>query len=221
MPLRKSYKKKVSKSKPRRQWKRKGRAMGLVNNALQPFPQRFICKMKYAADVQTTASGRYVFNLNSLFDPDQTGGGHQPYGYDNLTAIYKKYRVISCGWRITTTSATSVPIQLGTMPTNAGILPVNFAELKEQPRSRYVIQNPGANSAVVSGKAYMPSVVGRTKHQYMSDDRFQAEFNANPLEAIQLQVHTADANGTLTTAVVNVILEFTAEFFDVNNVAQS
>lgn len=34
--------------------------------------------------------------LNSLFDPDQTGVGHQPYGYDQLCALagpYNRYKV--------------------------------------------------------------------------------------------------------------------------------
>lgn len=215
-----------SKTVPRRKGlkKRSGykkRTTRLVNNALQPFPQNFICKMKYAADLQTSAGGRYDINLNSIYDPDRSGAGHQPYGFDNLAIIYNRYRVISCGWRITTTSGTSAVVQLGCIPTNSGILPVNFAELKEQPRAKYLIQFPGANAAVLSGKAYIPSLVGRSKAQYMADDRYQALVTADPAESAILQIHTANSSGVLGTNVINVILEYTVEFFDVNNVAQS
>lgn len=35
----------------------------------------------------------YTFRLNSLFDPDYSGSGHQPRGFDQLSAIYDKYVV--------------------------------------------------------------------------------------------------------------------------------
>lgn len=74
----------------------------VVNSALQPIPQRYITKMKYSEQVSTDAAGRYMFNLNSIFDPNRTGTltGHQPYGFDTLATLYNRYRVISCGYRI-------------------------------------------------------------------------------------------------------------------------
>jgi hypothetical protein len=37
----------------------------------------------------------HVFRGNSVYDPDYTGVGVQPYYFDNLAAIYNRYRVIS------------------------------------------------------------------------------------------------------------------------------
>jgi len=213
--------KKKSKLPRSKRWKRKPKRSTVnVNRALQPFAQRFICKMKYAADVTTAANGQYIFNLNSIFDPDAQAGGHQPYGFDNLATIYRRYRVIACGWRITTTT-TGNPIQLGTLPNNNGLVPVNFAEIKENPRSRYAVQLQGAGASMVKGKMYLPSLMGRTKAQYMADDRYQAEVTANPQELGQLTIYTANQVGVFTSCIVNVMLEYTVEFFDVNNVIQS
>lgn len=44
--------------------------------------------------------GTHVFSLNSLFDPDVTGVGHQPRGYDQLMLMYDHYTVINCKVRI-------------------------------------------------------------------------------------------------------------------------
>lgn len=44
--------------------------------------------------------GTHVFSLNSLFDPDFTGAGHQPRGYDQLMLMYDHYTVINCKVRI-------------------------------------------------------------------------------------------------------------------------
>ena len=41
-----------------------------------------------------------VMKLNSLYDPDFTGGGHQPYLYDTMTATYANYRVYAASVKI-------------------------------------------------------------------------------------------------------------------------
>jgi len=46
-----------------------------VNRSLQPIPDRYICKMKYAETIQTSATGQFQYRLNSLFDPNFSGGG--------------------------------------------------------------------------------------------------------------------------------------------------
>lgn len=197
------------------------RAMGLVNNALQPIPQRFIVKMKYAEDVFTNASGLFTFNLNSVFDPNRTGGGHQPYGYDQFATLYNRYRVISCSWRVTAPSSTGT-VQLGCIPTNEPIVPATFAELKENPRTKYVIQHVGGNVQLNKGRSYIPSLVGRTKAQYMADDRYQATTLTDPSELAVLNIMAANNGGVgLNGQVLNVLLEYTVEFFDVKPLAQS
>lgn len=202
--------------------KRKSRTVN-VNRALSPIPQRYITKMKYAGTVLTNDSGNYIFSINSLFDPDLSGGGHQPYGFDQLAALYNRYRVISCSWRVQVPK-TDQAIQFGVIPGNS-LSPTaltNFSHLKESPRARYVSQMPGGTAMTVSGKAYLPSIVGRTKAQYMADDRYQATTVASPEEDIQLFIKAASViDVNLASAAVQVILEFTAEFFDVVTLSQS
>lgn len=201
--------------------RRRKRAMGLVNRALQPIPQRYICKMKYAEDVQTDAlTGMYRFNLNSIWDPNRTGTGHQPYGFDTFATLYNRYRVISCSWRITAPSITAIR-QLGTIPANEALSFATFAELKENPRARYVTQMAGGNAIVVSGKSYLPSLVGRTKAQYMADDRYQADVTTSPAELGILNILVGSSLGVPIASDLNVLLEYTVEFFDQKPLAQS
>lgn len=35
-----------------------------------------------------------VFSVNSLFDPDRTGAGHQPRGFDQISLLFSKYIVV-------------------------------------------------------------------------------------------------------------------------------
>ncbi len=63
-----------------------------------PVPQKFRTHLTYATYFSQAATlGRidYKYAGNGCFDPDLTGAGHQPYTWDQLTAIYKFYTVTS------------------------------------------------------------------------------------------------------------------------------
>lgn len=197
----------------------------LVNTALHPIPQRFITKMKYSEQVNTDANGQYRFNLNSIYDPNSTGTGHQPYGFDTLATLYNRYRVISCGWRIQvnwTSNNTAQPVLVGAIPANEALTFLSLAELRENPRAKYINQNYGAETIALTGKSYIPSLVGRNKAQYMADDRYQALINSSPNELAILNVVTGP-NGldSPASATIQIVLEYTVEFFDIKHLAQS
>lgn len=189
--------------------------------SLNPIAQRYICKMKYAQTVSSDGFGRYAFNLNSIYDPDRTGGGHQPYGHDTFETMYNRYRVISCSYRILAPK-NDATLQLAVQPANEVLAPTTAAEMKENPRSRYITQSPGGQVVPLSGKVYIPSLVGRTKSQYMSDDRYQAQFGVNPAElAILNLIATSGADVAVVGNPLHVELVYTVEVFDIKHLAQS
>lgn len=206
--------------------KRMGKRVN-VNRALQPIAQRYICKMKYSDVVATDTFGMFQYNLNSIFDPNRTGTGHQPYGHDTLQTLYNRYRVIACGWRITALRGTGVdtgstPIVMAAMPANEVLSFATTAEIIENPRSKYITQNPGSTALVLKGKSYLPSLVGRSKSQYMADDRYQAAFGASPNELAILNVYSGNTAGNAVgTTVFHIVLEYTVEVFDVKHLGQS
>jgi len=212
----------------RRQPKRGARSGRLttVNRSLQPIPNRYICKMKYSTTTTTSAAGgQAVFNLNSLFDPDRTGIGHQPYGFDPLATLYNRYRVISCGWRIQTpTGATGNPLIIAALPSND--LSLTFAqtdEMLENPRCKWVINNPGAEINTLKGKQYLPKLMGRSKSQYMADDNYQAVVTTSPNELGLLYVQSFNgfSGASIGGISITVLLEFTVEFFDTKRIVMS
>jgi len=62
-----------------------------------PFPAKMRCLMRYKETVNIGSTlgvpGAYLFRANSIFDPNATGGGHQPYGHDTYANIYNHYNV--------------------------------------------------------------------------------------------------------------------------------
>jgi len=72
-----------------------------------PFPAVEKYQMRYSQTITINpgigACGVYKFRANSIFDPDYTGIGHQPYGHDNLESIYQHYTVDSSTITVTPT----------------------------------------------------------------------------------------------------------------------
>lgn len=197
----------------------------IVNNALNPLPQRYICKMKYSEQITTNAVGQFQFNLNSIYDPNRSGTGHQPYSFDTLASMYNRYRVIACGWRIQanwTSNSTAQPVLLAAQPANEVLTTTTLSEMRENPRTKYLSQNYGGPIITLKGKTYIPSLVGRTKSQYMADDRYQAPVTGSPDELAILNILTGP-NGSDTggAATLQVLLEYTVEFFDIKHLSQS
>lgn len=220
---------------PRRKIARKGRKAPTVNvnRALQPFAQRYISKMKYSEQISQTGPGlggltQFTMNLNSIFDPNRTGLGHQPYGHDSLQAIYNRYRVIKCSYVI---SSISTGGSSGDAYSIIGALPANevlsitggVSEVQENPRCKFITQAPNAALKVLKGTVDIASLVGRTKAQYLADDRYQATYGSSPNELAVLNIFTGLLNGNAETmtAKLNVVLEFTVESFDMKNLLQS
>lgn len=198
----------------------------LVNRALQPIAQRYVCRMKYCENIlRTSIAGpaTYTYNLNSLFDPNRTGTGHQPYGHDTFELLYNRYRVISCSYAISAIDTNGKYIQLATVPANEVLTITDIAQVSENPRCRYITQAPNAALKTLKGTVSIPSLVGRSRSQYMADDRYQATFGSSPSELAILNIAAQTLSGAADNMSIafNITLVYTVEVFDVKNVPQS
>lgn len=74
------------------------------------FPNSLMRKLKYVDTVTinpaSASRARHVFRSNGMYDPDVTGTGHQPRGFDEIMAAYYNFHVIAS--KITVTQLTSV-----------------------------------------------------------------------------------------------------------------
>lgn len=205
----------------KRNYRRKPRTVN-VNRALAPIAQRYITKMKYSDvfTLSTTNGWATYFNLNSIWDPNRTNVGHQPYGYDQLAPLYNRYRVIATSYNVTAYSGGSV-IRFGCLPLNETITFTSMSYICENPRAKWTLQIPNGDLKMISGKCYIPSLVGRNKAQYMADDRYQAQVGADPGELALLGVFGSANDDTTTTITCQITMEYTVEFFDLKTVSQS
>lgn len=79
--------------------------------ALRYIPQKQKVTLRYTQKVSLSsaaaATGHQVFSANGLYDPDITGSGHQPRGFDQMMELYDHYQVIGAQCKVMFESITS------------------------------------------------------------------------------------------------------------------
>lgn len=83
---------------------------------------KYICKLRYCDEITLNAGIAGVavgnqYKANSLFDPNITGVGHQPMGFDQLSLVYKKFTVLASTIKCTWTNGDNA----STQPSHFGI----------------------------------------------------------------------------------------------------
>jgi len=169
------------------------------------------------------------FRLNSLFDFDQSGGGHQPYGYDQWCAFYNQYRVngakVELLWNtiggssdVCCCSQVSTAVSLLTMAGNT----IDWAG--ERNNVSTAVLSPSGNSRSIKQSIYldMPTVFGVSKQKYRDDNNYCNVTGSNPGEQALLQLAVGSYSGSAgETVSVQVRCTFYATMFDRVSAPQS
>jgi len=78
----------------------RGKAAYKRGPALNNTTRKLFYSTEITMDAGSGSYSTYCFRANSLFDPDFTGGGHQPYGHDQLMEFYNYNRVKSSNIKV-------------------------------------------------------------------------------------------------------------------------
>ncbi len=174
--------------------------------------------------IATVTGTQQVMNLNSLFDPDRTGTGHQPYGYDQLAALYNRYRVLKSKWEVTFGS-TTVTYYAVLLPSNGTLTAISnattFEAAAEAPLAKSTLVGANAESVIYRGGIALNELNGVTTTEYLADDRFEAQIGSSPAELIVLTAGWYNSSGSTITVAAMIKLSFEVDFHDPVVQAQS
>lgn len=169
-----------------------------------------------------------LYRLNSLYDPDYSGLGHQPMGFDELMGIYYKYVITGCKYEViltsTNTTATNTTI-VGVTPTVVATTSNDVTRYAEMPGSKFaMLEGRGGNvtRARFVGSLDIPAFFGRTKKELMADDTYMGDASNNPDQVLYLHVWAGGYSGQDAAAIATFTrLTFTGYVRDPKFMASS
>lgn len=197
-----------------------------VNHGISPISSRYLTKLKYVEnfDMVFTAGDLVLqqnFAISSIFAPG-TGAGtsHQPYGFDQMTPLYSKYRVYKTKWKFV-----YPPGMVGNMTVVPSNTITNFTTNQDYAPEVPLARTKGlstTNSTTISGVTNHPKLFGATPAQFRANENTAAAVSASPTEFLNLALVVEDNNTTSSnTFQVQFTCEYWVEFFDPKIISQS
>lgn len=187
-----------------------------------PIPDVYNCQFHYGGYDPLNMSpvnvytSQYVYTGNNLYDPLQTGGGNQPYYYDQLvapisgsTGLFKAWKVSGSKIELEFCAAGSntVPVYVWLLPISSDntSLPTYPPNLDEYPRSKRLTLTPGGGSQTAQKMTnYLPTYVHEniTWNDWNSnDDEYQGAYNVGPHKQTYWYIIAKPADGSTTSQI--------------------
>lgn len=189
--------------------------------------------MKYAEDINVTVDGtlgaNYLFRCNSIFDPNQSGVGHQPLGRDQYSTFYQRYVVV--GSKITvrfmayeTGSDTNDSEHI----TNVGVSTINStgdtiivpSEFMENNRTTYGVICPQKPTRSITKMFSAKNFFG--VKNVIDEEDLGADFETNPVnEALWQLKFWPTISGLSRVVSCNVMIQYICVLRERKNIGGS
>lgn len=181
----------------------------ILSQQMLAFPRGKRVLLKYATQLTLTTAAStglpafHRYNLNSLFDPDNTGVGHQPHFFDQLTPMYTRYRVDNCSYRVTVGGGTRDHWVSVLVASNTTFAPsaVAIDQSLEQRGNKWAKYSKDGPKCVIQGNVSLHKLMGLQKKAFMADDFQQSIVTASPLQPAILTVATQACDKTASDPI--------------------
>lgn len=193
------------------------------------FPPRTVKWLRYASGhfgLSSTSGvvSSYVLSANGCYDPDITGTGHQPMGFDQMMAFYNHYCVTHCkltarfGTAVGSYGTASIRVDADTTPLT------DIERIMEFGGNVSVgleaIGAFGANK-VLEMSVDIAKLQGISPSALTADSTLRGTAAANPAEQSYFHIQLWNAAGVTVTANVYAVMEMRVVFMEPRDVALS
>lgn len=208
-------------SRGRRRGTVRRRRFGITRQVQMGLPDSIFVDLKYCNTFQSSGlTHTQQFRANSCFDPDLSGGGHQPHYFDQYAALYRKYMVYSCKIQLRIMNQAASSLMIGVWPSvTSAILVSSPQDLLEEPyvRSTMLAQN---NAQPVKHLSHFMTTK-KMRGGAVMDDEFGAVVTNNPARGWVWTVFAAGLGGGSTDFDYSVVLTQRVRFYSRANVGSS
>ncbi len=150
------------------------------------FPQVTKTTLKYHEGVLLDPTAgqfkTYLYKCNGLYDPNYTGTGHQPMGYDQLASVYSHYCVTASRIKLTQLTSPANPTVVGVLVSDQNGSSGPWPAVTEQAKNRVSFVAPTQSSTqkiIVRQKWDLHTMTGIIDG---SDSTYSAAVGADPTD---------------------------------------
>lgn len=195
------------------------------------FPSSKIVKLKYneyipiSSNTSGTVISQYRFNCNSLYDPNQSGTGHQPLYYDTYAGLYNHYLVLGSRIKVTWQgqSNSGIPIVVGVFLNDDTSFSGSLQTITEQNKTVWRMLPPDPSKKVITSCNFSAKRFFGLANAKDSKDNIGANVSTSPSEVatFTLFCQSMDLSTDFTTLRCYVEIEFIAQFSELQDAAGS
>lgn len=217
----------------------KKRKKSIKNRSLTPgfkrntngVPAKLKSTLKYAQTITLNPSAGgcagHTFRCNSLFDPDLTGTGHQPMGFDQVSALYDRYVVTSVRIKVTqlpSSVSTTIPGMFGVILNEDNSLGAgkSLQSIFEQ-RNVSKTEVTGTVTSLTEPVKYSANIAQYFGHtdSIVGEDGFSARYNVNPARLCYFTLFYGQDSSIAGPKDFVVEMEYDAVFTEPKELVQS
>jgi hypothetical protein len=172
-------------------------------------------------DSTTGGINRQYFRSNSIYDPDQTSGGHQPLYHDTFESIYDHYTVVSSKLVVRYSNTSNAPWIVGAVIDDDSTASSNVDTLCEQTTTKHDYLTPltGSRSSVVK-------TMNWSLKQMLGVDPFTSQeaktaFGSNPAEESYFVLYGATTDSSSNRCYWDATIEYEVLLTELKTPTQS
>lgn len=195
--------------------------------AFRPMPNlRVNVLFRHERTITETAAGAGGVNwyrINGCFDPDQSGTGTTPLGYNNYATLFTMYRVVSMRIKVVASGVLSSTPALGVvtlLPNPYNVIapsdPALWGGEYMASSTPIALGNTGGKNVITLDRTYLPwKLIRVPKDVYMADLDYASQVTTTPTKQCYVAVGI-NSVGTGVTATLSTIvtISYEVEFFE-------
>lgn len=191
----------------RKRYRRRRRRYRKKKLSLQksPVPTKMFTKLKYVEgftiDPVGPTTAVQVYSANGCYDPNISGGGHQPRGFDQLMTMYGHYVVLGAKLTVSIAPHDNLgPVAVGVTTLAGNTVFTNKNDYLESPNTIWRTQGLSASNSTTVLTKYFSTKKFLGRSNVLSDSQLKGSSAGNPEEQAFFHVWAAGIDGVINPA---------------------
>lgn len=208
----------VNRCRPNRRPTRRPRRNTTTSNSVRistpnGIPDRLSVKLPYSDTLLLTTStvpSGYTLR-NSIWDPDLTGTGHQPFMRDQWATLYNRYRCYGFAYEMIFENTSASSAMFAVAPFNHTGAPSSMTLSWEKPNNTHGVLGPAGSATAqkrITGFLSAAQALQVTKQRFNIDDIYSSAIGSNPSHHGYLTIST-QAVDKISSVTVQVVFHLT------------